>query len=79
MNILNFVLFLNISVERPNFGCRTIAQQNFGKLVDAIKRELNDWMADIRVRAAQLLCILALNVEEEITQYVPKLLSAMYQ
>ncbi|XP_008215817.1 dynein assembly factor 5, axonemal isoform X1 [Nasonia vitripennis] len=66
-------------IIRPNLGCRTIAQQNLHKLVPAISRELNDWMADIKVRAAQLLCILVLNVEEEVTEYLPKLLSPMYR
>ena len=66
-------------VTRPNLGCRTIAQQNLSKLIGAIVRELNDWMADIKLRAAQLLCILLLNVEEDVTQHIPKLLLPMYR
>ncbi|KAJ8681596.1 hypothetical protein QAD02_017388 [Eretmocerus hayati] len=67
------------NVVRPNLGCRTICQQNFCKLSPAISRELNDWLPDIKLRAAQLLCILVLNVEEEIIQYIPKLLPSMYR
>ncbi|XP_011496819.1 PREDICTED: dynein assembly factor 5, axonemal [Ceratosolen solmsi marchali] len=65
------------NINRPNLGCRTIVQQNLSKLITAISRELTDWMADIKVRAAQLLCILVLNVEQDVTQHIPKLLSPM--
>lgn len=70
---------IRFTVVRPNLGCRTIAQQNLFKLTGAISRELTDWLADIKLRAAQLLCILALNVEEEIADYIKKLLPAMYR
>ncbi|XP_014205374.1 dynein assembly factor 5, axonemal [Copidosoma floridanum] len=67
------------NIVRPNLGCRTIVQQNLCKLIPALSRELGDWLSDIKVRAAQLLCILVLNVEEEITNYLKKLLPAMYR
>lgn len=56
-----------------------IAQQTFSKLINGINLELGDWMADIRVRSAQLLCVLILNIEEDVTQHIAKLLPSMYR
>ncbi|XP_076657670.1 dynein axonemal assembly factor 5-like [Halictus rubicundus] len=67
------------SIVRPNLGCRVIAQQTFNKLINGISLELGDWMADIRVRSAQLLCVFILNIEEDITQHIEKLLPSMYR
>ncbi|XP_044590648.1 dynein axonemal assembly factor 5 [Cotesia glomerata] len=66
------------NIKRPNLGCRLIVQQNIGKLIGGIVRELGDWKADIRVRSAQLLAVLTLNAEQYITQHIEKLLPAMY-
>ena len=66
-------------MRRPNLGCQAIAQQNLCKLVGGIARELGDWLPDIRVRSAQLLCVLVLNVEHSVTQHIEKLLPSMYR
>ncbi|KAL6268464.1 hypothetical protein P5V15_001597 [Pogonomyrmex californicus] len=66
-------------VSRPNLGCRVIAQQNLCKLIGGISAELGDWLPDIRVRSAQLLCVMILNVEENVTQHIGKLLPPMYR
>ncbi|XP_014470409.1 PREDICTED: dynein assembly factor 5, axonemal [Dinoponera quadriceps] len=66
-------------ISRPNLGCRMIAQQNLCKLVNGISVELGDWLPDIRLRSAQLLCVLILNVEEDVTQHIEKLLPSMYR
>ncbi|XP_067209583.1 dynein axonemal assembly factor 5 [Linepithema humile] len=66
-------------IPRPNLGCREIAQQNLSKLVNGISTELGDWLPDIRVRSAQLLCVLILNVEQNVTQHIEKLLPPMYR
>ncbi|XP_017886513.2 dynein assembly factor 5, axonemal-like [Ceratina calcarata] len=66
-------------VMRPNLGCRTIAQQSFGKLLNGMILELSDWIADIRVRTAQLLCVFVLHLEEDITQHIGKILGPMYR
>ncbi|KAF7387433.1 hypothetical protein HZH68_013110 [Vespula germanica] len=66
------------NITRPNLGCRTIAQENLCKLINGITRELSDWMADIRVRSAQLLCVLILNIEQYVTQHIEKMLPAIY-
>ncbi|XP_033213240.1 dynein assembly factor 5, axonemal [Belonocnema kinseyi] len=65
------------NINRPNLGCRVIVQQNLCKLIGGIGTELGDWLADIRVRSAQLLCVLVLNAEEHVTQYIEKLLPPM--
>ncbi|XP_029037546.2 dynein axonemal assembly factor 5 [Osmia bicornis bicornis] len=67
------------NVVRPNLGCRVIAQQTFSKLINGINLELGDWIADIRVRTAQLLCVFILNIEEDVTQHIGKLLPSMYR
>ncbi|XP_015188867.1 PREDICTED: dynein assembly factor 5, axonemal isoform X2 [Polistes dominula] len=67
------------NITRPNLGCRTIVQENLCKLVNGITRELDDWMADIRLRSAQLLSVLILNAEEYVTQHIEKLLPAIYR
>ncbi|XP_015431043.1 PREDICTED: dynein assembly factor 5, axonemal [Dufourea novaeangliae] len=67
------------NVPRPNLGCRVIAQQTFSKLINGISLELGDWMADIRVRSAQLLCVFILNIENDVTQHIEKLLPPMYR
>ncbi|KAK0086124.1 hypothetical protein PV325_003706 [Microctonus aethiopoides] len=67
------------NIPRPNLGCRIIVQQNVGKLVGGISRELGDWKQDIRVRSAQLLAVLTLNSEQNITQHIENLLPAMYR
>ncbi|XP_043510891.1 dynein axonemal assembly factor 5 [Frieseomelitta varia] len=66
-------------LTRPNLGCRTIAQQCFSKLINGISLELGDWIADIRVRSAQLLCVFILNIEEDVIQHIGKLLPPMYR
>ncbi|XP_076222309.1 dynein axonemal assembly factor 5 [Nomia melanderi] len=67
------------NIVRPNLGCRVIAQQTFSKLINGINTELGDWMPDIRVRSAQLLCVFILNIEEDIIQHIEKLLPSMYR
>ncbi|XP_063972543.1 dynein axonemal assembly factor 5 [Diachasmimorpha longicaudata] len=67
------------NIERPNLGCRIIVQQNIGKLVGGICRELDDWLSDIRVRSAQLLAVLVLNAEQDTIQHIEKLLPSMYK
>ncbi|KYN03559.1 PREDICTED: dynein assembly factor 5, axonemal [Cyphomyrmex costatus] len=68
-----------LEISRPNLGCRVIAQQNFCKLINGISAELGDWLPDIRMRSAQLLSTLILNVEEDVTQHIEKLLPPMYR
>ncbi|CAG5051832.1 unnamed protein product [Parnassius apollo] len=57
------------NVTRPNFGCRVLVQNNIGKIVPAIGKEMEGWQADARLRVAQLLCWLLLCAEEGATQH----------
>ncbi|XP_014237160.1 dynein assembly factor 5, axonemal [Trichogramma pretiosum] len=66
-------------ITRPNLGCREIVQRDATKLLAAIGRELNDWMADVKLRAAQLLCLVVLNVEVDMVERIAKILPAMYR
>lgn len=75
----NIIVRSQSSVSRPNLGCREIAQRNLGVLVRGVSTELGDWLPDIRVRSAQLLCVLILNAEESITQHIETLLPSMYR
>lgn len=59
-------------------GCRLIVQRNISHLVGGVAKDLNDWLPDIRVKSAQLLAVLVLNAEGDITQHLHKLLPAMY-
>lgn len=68
-----------MSVQRPNLGCRILVQQNLGKLVNAIVMELDDWLLDVKIRSAQLLCVLVFNAEQDVTMHVEKFLPAMYR
>ncbi|XP_015127781.1 dynein assembly factor 5, axonemal [Diachasma alloeum] len=67
------------NIERSNLGCRIIVQQNIGKLIGGICSELDDWLADIRVRSAQLLAVVILNAEQDTIQHIEKLLPSMYK
>ncbi|KOC66732.1 HEAT repeat-containing protein 2 [Habropoda laboriosa] len=67
------------NVIRPNLGCRVIAQQSFSKLINGISLELGDWIVDIRIRTAQLLCVFILHIEEDVIQHIGKLLPPMYK
>ncbi|XP_034950339.1 dynein assembly factor 5, axonemal [Chelonus insularis] len=66
-------------IKRPNLGCRLIIQQNAEKLISGISNELENWIADIRVRSAQLLAVVTLNAEIEIVQHIEKIFPAMFR
>lgn len=44
----------------------------------ALSSELSSWQDDIRIRCAQLLCVIALHCEDYITQGLQNILPAMY-
>lgn len=72
-------IIIIFTVIRPNLGCRIIAQQSFSKLINGITLELTNWIVDIRVRTAQLLCVFILNIEDDVIQHIGKLLPSMYR
>ncbi|KAJ1526826.1 hypothetical protein ONE63_008394 [Megalurothrips usitatus] len=66
-------------LRRPNIGCRTLVKRNLHKIAPALVRELEDWLVDVRIKASQLLCVLILNAETDLHQYVEQLLVGMYR
>lgn len=44
----------------------------------ALSSELSSWQDDIRIRCAQLLCVIALHCEDYITQGLQNIVPAMY-
>lgn len=64
-------------MRRPNLGCRTLVQRELSKYLSGIVNELNDWLDDVRVKSAQLLCITVQHAERHITQHLEKILPAM--
>jgi len=40
---------------------------------------MEDWLVDVRIKASQLLCILVVNVEKDVAQYLEQLLAEMYR
>ena len=67
------------SVERPNLGCRTLVYRNFSKIINGLLRDLGDWVVATRIKCAQLLYILIINDEENVTQHMEKLLTGLYK
>ena len=49
------------------------------KILPGLLRDLDDWVAATRIKSAQLLYTLMLNNEENITQHMEKLLTALYR
>ena len=72
-------VWLLVSVERANLGCRTLMYHNFSKILTGITADLNDWVLATRVKSAQLLYTLLLNEEDNVTQHLEKVLTAMYK
>ncbi len=62
---------------RPRLGTRILAQSNFGRLVGALVAEVGSWQAEPRRRAAQLLLLNLVLVEEGVEQHLQTLLPAL--
>ena len=65
------------SVERPCLGCRELVHRNLSKLTSAILRDLDDWVAETRVKTSQLLYELLIHAEEYTTQHMQPLTQAL--
>jgi len=57
-------------VTRPNLGCRELVKRNLIRILPAIRNDLTDWVVSSRMKASQLLAILAWQAEESITQHL---------
>lgn len=58
-------------------GCRILIERECGKFVQAIGKELCDWVALVKVKAAQLLSQLTLHAEQNITMQMDKIIGPM--
>jgi len=52
---------------------------NFSKILSGIVADLADWVVPTRSKSAQLLYTLLLNEEDNVTQHLDKVLSAVYK
>jgi len=68
-----------LSVERCNLGCRTLVYHNFSKILSGLVADLGDWVVSTRVKSAQLLYSLLINEEDNVTQHLDKVLTALYK
>ncbi|XP_014681883.1 PREDICTED: dynein assembly factor 5, axonemal-like isoform X2 [Priapulus caudatus] len=65
-------------VVRPNLGCRELVYRHMSRILPALLRDLTDWVAATRVKAAALLYVLLLNAEDRMTQHLESLLRGLY-
>ncbi|KAM5152154.1 dynein axonemal assembly factor 5 isoform 2-T2 [Mantella aurantiaca] len=71
--------FYPAGVERPALGCRELIFTNLSKILPAVSRDITDWVAGTRIKAAQLLVVLLLHAEDHSTQHMELLLSTLYK
>ncbi|XP_037074428.1 dynein assembly factor 5, axonemal-like [Pollicipes pollicipes] len=65
------------TVERPSLGCRLLSQRCFYTLLPGAAGDLSDWVAQTRLKVAQLLYTLVLHQEDAVTQYLQRLATAL--
>lgn len=70
-------MIVNVLVKRPGLGCRILVDRQACKFVEAIGRELRDWVVSVRIKSAQLLSQVILHAEGQITQDLHKIVGPM--
>ena len=65
--------------ERPSLGVRLLVQQNFRGSLTALSKELSSWQEEPRLKAAKLLRIFLVCMEDYISSCLEKLLPALCQ
>ncbi|XP_076458968.1 dynein axonemal assembly factor 5-like [Babylonia areolata] len=63
--------------ERPNLGCRVLVNRHASKILPGLMRDICDWVVETRVKSAQLLTTLLLNLEDYTTQHIELLLTGL--
>ena len=53
--------------------------RNFSKILSGLTRDLTDWVEATRIMSAKLLYTLVINDEDNVTQHLDKLLTALYK
>ena len=66
-------------MARPNLGCRVLVNRHASKFLPGLLRDICDWVVDTRVKSAQLLKTLVLNLEDYTTQHIETLLTGLYR
>ena len=60
-------------------GCRTLVYRNFSKILSGVSNDITDWVVQTRVKSAALLYQLVVNEEDNVTQHLDKVLSALHR
>ena len=68
-----------LSAERPNLGCRVLVNRHASKILPPLLRDIVDWVVETRIKSAQLLKTLLLNLEDYVTQHIEVLLTGLYK
>ena len=53
--------------------------RNFSKIISGIVNDIGDWVTSTRIKSAALLYQLLLNEEDNMTQHLQKVLTALYK
>ncbi|KAF6767983.1 hypothetical protein AHF37_08240 [Paragonimus kellicotti] len=66
-----------LGCKRPVIGCRELVYRSASRLLPALSRDLGDWQASTRSKAASLIPVLILHLEQATTQHTQHLLTGL--
>ncbi|CAL8081950.1 unnamed protein product [Calicophoron daubneyi] len=66
-----------LGCKRPVVGCRELVYRSASRLLPALCRDLGDWQEATRTKAAALLPILVIHLEESTTQHTQHLITGL--
>ncbi len=66
-------------VHRPRLGCRILVRNYVRRYLNALLRELEDWVEENRERSANLLLCSLIYAEDYFTQHLDKLFLPLYK
>ncbi|KAF8561388.1 HEAT repeat containing protein [Paragonimus westermani] len=66
-----------LGCKRPVLGCRELVYRSASRLLPALSRDLGDWQASTRSKAASLIPVLILHLEQATTQHTQHLLTGL--
>eukprot|EP00038_Savillea_parva_P000450 m.96210 g.96210 ORF g.96210 m.96210 type:complete len:856 (-) comp10150_c0_seq2:11-2578(-) len=64
---------------RPPLGCRLLVDRECGKILPGLLKDIFDWTAAIRLQSANLLLVLLMYTEGQVTIHLEKVLSALFK
>mmetsp|Transcript_34327 Transcript_34327/g.103531 ORF Transcript_34327/g.103531 Transcript_34327/m.103531 type:complete len:520 (+) Transcript_34327:219-1778(+) len=65
--------------DRPPLGCRILVDREVGKILPGLIKDLVDWTSTIRQQAANLLLVLLMYAESQVTIHIEKVLTALFK